>query len=194
MPLTKQVVVGFFVRVVAVFLFFYLAWPMVGGGFAFLFQKAGHPWVALGSRGTGWLDAPAHADGYDDTQVVVTDVVSRQKRTTLVSSRRHAYLPLSFSLALALATPLSWWRRLRMAGVNVAFVGLYVAAKLALFPIAYGGDPTFLGSGSRWILWVVSAPAAGWMLPPLVIWLMTCLRVPVWSRVPAKAPSADTAR
>jgi len=90
-------------------------------------------------------------------------------------------MPTAFVLALTLATPVAWPRRVWSALWALLWVNLYVAIKLALFPIAYGGDDpvgamTFAGI-LRWVFWVVGASSVGWMLVPLLIWAILAFRV-----------------
>ncbi len=170
---------------VALFLLFFsilmALWSPFANGYGWLFRTTGNVLIGENARGRVWFEQPDDADGRHDTQLAVVDPKEKVKRATKMSSRRHGYMPTIFLLALTLASPVAWPRRLGCALWALLWVNLYVAIKLALIPTAYAGvDPTgtqTVASVLRRLLWVVGASSVGWMLVPLLIWTVLMLRV-----------------
>lgn len=181
--------IAFFVRFLLIFIAFLVLWFPFADGYGWLFRTSGNILVGQGSQGRVWFERPDSADAHHDVQLIVVEPKERVKRTTEISSRRHGYMPTSFLLALTLAAPVGWPRRLWSALWALLWVNVYVAAKLTLFPIAYvGGDPIgamTLAGVLRRILWVLGASSVGWMLVPLLIWAILTFRL-------LFRPSADT--
>jgi hypothetical protein len=170
----------FLIRSLLIFVGLLALWGLTGHGYARLFRTVGNVLVGQGSQGRVSFDQPDNADEHHDTQIVVIDPNARLKRTTQLSSGRHGYMPTSFLIALTLATPVAWPRRFRAVLWGLLGVNAYIAVKLILFPIAYGGDDPVgawtLPGGLRWLFWVVGASSVGWMLVPLLIWAVLTFR------------------
>lgn len=174
----------------ALFLLFFIIllalWSPLANAYGWLFRTTGNVLVGEDSRSRVWFERPEDADDRHDTQIAVVEPKERVKRATKISSRRHGYMPTIFLLALTMATPVAWPRRLRYALWGLLWVNLYVAIKLALIPTAYGSvDPS--GSWTvagilRRLFWVVGASSVGWMLVPLLIWAILTFRVLFRSR------------
>ncbi len=178
--LSVNSLLAFFARFLLIFLVFLALWGLASHGYGRLFRTTGNVLVGLGSQGRVWFERPDDADEHHDTEVVVIDPHARLKRTTQLSSRRHGYMPTSFLIALTLATPVAWPRRFRSVLWGLLAINVYIAAKLILFPIAYGGDDPIgawtLPGVLRWTFWVVGASSVGWMLVPLLIWPVLTFR------------------
>jgi len=177
----SQSLIAFFAWFLLIFVAFLLLWTPLGKEYGGILRMAGNGLVGTDSRNLVWFECPAKPTDHHDIYVVVGNPKDRTKRSTPISSYRHGYMPTAFLLALTLATPVAWPRRLRSVLWALLWVNLYVALKLALFPIAYGGDDAIgawtLAGLLRWMFWVVGASSVGWMLAPLLIWAI--LTIPV---------------
>jgi len=172
---------GFFARFLLIFVVLLLLWSPFGNAYGRLFRTTGNILVGQGSQGRVWFERPETHDENHDVQIVVIDPNARLKRTTQLSCRRHGYMPTSFLIALTLGTPVSWSRRLRSVLWGLLAINAYIAAKLIVFPIAYGGDDPIgvwtLPGGLRWLFWVVGASSVGWTVVPLLVWAILTFRV-----------------
>lgn len=179
--ITLRSFLAFIAWFLLIFVVLLLLWRPLGSGYGRLFRAAGTGLVPAESRSRIWFESPEGPTNRHDVQVVVGNPKEHTKRSTKISSRRHGYMPTAFMLALTLATPVAWPRRLRSALWALLWVNLYVVIKLALFPMAYGGDDPVgafsLAGILRRIFWVVGASSVGWMLVPLLIWATLTLRV-----------------
>jgi hypothetical protein len=175
-----RTLLGFLVRSLSIFVTLLALCGLASDGYGRLFRVAGTVLVGAGPQGLVSIERPETPDKNHDVQIVVIDPDARLKRTTQISSRRHGYMPTSFLIALTLATPVAWPRRVRSVLWGLLAVNAYIAAKLILFPIAYGGDDPVgawtLPGVLRWLFWVVGASSVGWMLPPLLIWTVLTFR------------------
>jgi hypothetical protein len=171
---------GFLIRSLLIFVALLALWGPASHAYGRLFRTTGNILVGQGSEGRVCFERAETHDESHDAQIVVIDPNARLKRTTQISSRRHGYMPTSFLIALILATPVAWPRRFRSVLWGLLAVNAYIAAKLILFPIAYGGDDPVgawtLPGGLRWLFWVVGASSVGWMLVPLLIWAVLTFR------------------
>jgi hypothetical protein len=172
---------GFFARFLLIFVVLLLLWSPFGNAYGRIFRAAGNGLVSAESRSRVWFEQPEKPDDHHDVQVVVGNPKKHAKRSTPISSYRHGYMPTAFLLALTLATPVAWLRRLWFVLWALLWVTFYVAIKLALLPIAYGGDDpigawTFPGV-LRWVFWVVGASSVGWTVVPLLVWAILTFRV-----------------
>lgn len=155
-----------------------VAWEGLGSFYGALFRGAGDvlavgsgPWTVKYSR---HLDL----DSNHDTQVLLRNRQDGLQRDVNLSSRRMAYMPTAFLIALVLATPTS--RERKRLALLWGFIGVhfYIALRLALVPATY---IALRGEESRETLltsleWVFSGSSAGWMVVPLVIWLIVTLK------------------
>jgi|GEM_PF-1772236 len=152
-------------------------WAIWGSAYGTLFRGAGDA-MAFGSGSwTVKYLQKRDEDPNHDTQVLLLNPNKHLKRSVSLSSRRMAYMPTVFLLALIIATPIP--RPRKPIAILWCFVGvhLYIASRLALVPATYITEPgaeseqTFLTT----LNWVLSGSYAGWALVPLVIWLLVTL-------------------
>jgi len=173
--------VAFFACFLLIFVVLLRLWSPFGTGYGRIFRAAGNGLVSAESRSRVWFEQPEKTDDHHDVQVVVGNPKKHAKRSTPISSYRHGYMPTAFLLALTLATPVAWLRRLWFVLWGLLWVNFYVAIKLALFPIAYGGDDPIgawtLPGVLRWTFWVVGASSVGWTVVPLLVWAILTFRV-----------------
>jgi len=111
MPPLKRLA-GFFARLLLLYGVFIVAWPVVRPGYVMFFRAGGN--FLLGSFGSmGQVRfKPNPGDDPDyDTQVVLTNLANRARRTTESDSRFLGYMPVAALVALILATPITWRRR-----------------------------------------------------------------------------------
>ena len=164
-----------------IFVVLLLLWSPFGDAYGRLFRATGNILVGQGAPGRICFERAETPDEKHDVQIVVIDPNARLKRTTQLSSRRHGYMPTSFLIALTLGTPVAWSRRLRSVLWGLLAINIYIAAKLILFPIAYGGDDPIgawtLPGVLRWVFWVVGASSVGWAVVPLLVWAILTFRV-----------------
>ncbi len=165
--------IRFFLTFLFTFAAFIAAWNVVGSAYGSLFRGAGGmmaiatgPWSVKYSR---QLDGDVH----HDTQMLLRNRRDSLKRDVSLSSRRIAYMPTAFLIALTLATPVPWARKRIAMLWGLIGVHINIAARLAILPATYiaarGEDTseTLL----RKLEWVLSGSSAGWAIVPLIIWV-----------------------
>jgi hypothetical protein len=110
-------------------------------------------------------------------------------------SRLQGYKPTAFILALTLATPIPWRRRIRAVLWASLLVNVYVAVRMAVFLlVAFSGDNSLalFTPGPFWkgvltyLNWVVVVSYAGWLVLPLLIWLVVVCACRQWRPAPAQ--------
>ncbi|MFT5050085.1 MAG: hypothetical protein ACI8QZ_001479 [Chlamydiales bacterium] len=118
------------------------------------------------------------------------------------SSRNRGYLPTVCGIALALATPIVWRRRLRAALLTALLTQVFVGARLALSiiqmlqarPRINADLPSILSTPASHELFQrltsVEREASLFFLVPLGIWAVVTLRMDdierIWNTVPAE--------
>ncbi len=178
--ISVKALITFFFLFLLIFAGLLLLWSPLAVGYGWCFRIAGNGLVGGGSPNPVWFERAEKLTELHDVQVVVVDPRDHTKRSTPLSSYRHGYMPTAFILALTLATPIAWRRRFWSALWALFLVHNYIALKLVLFPVAYGGGESGTWSVPgvlRWMFWVVGASSVGWMLVPLVIWAILSFRL-----------------
>jgi len=169
--------IRFFLTFILTFAALIVAWSVVGSAYGSLFRGAGGamaiatgPWSVKYSR---QLDGDSH----HDTQVLLRNRRDSLKRDVNLSSRRMAYMPTIFLVALTLATPVPWARKRLALLWGLIGVHVYIAARLAIVPATYiaarGDDSETL---LRKLEWILSGSSAGWAIVPLIIWVVITLK------------------
>lgn len=173
-------------------------WSVAGDAYAAAYRSLGN--AAFGTFfGSGGLVElrPAPPGAAADSVLAVR---SRQRLVwgeTVHSARLTGYLPTIEVIALVLATPLPWRRRLRALGWALGGVQLFVALRLLLALVHYfnGTEP--------WSLYALGAPASRLLaaafellvvsptpsfVVPVVIWMAATFRRGDWERLTGGRP------
>lgn len=167
-------------------------WPRVSGGYANLFRAAGQRMFGkFGSKGLVFFQPAEAADAFLDTRLIIgnRDQLKPGGRlpgaTIDLSTRTSGYVPVAFLIALILATPLPWRRRLRALGWGLLWVHGFIAALLALMIVyQYSNNPS-IGLFQLGWFWKKTVDAlyqifVGYIgalfVVPVVIWLGVMFR------------------
>ena len=153
-----------------------------GRAYAEFFVSLGNAAVAIGPSRTARFEVPVTDPGKNDHRDIELHLVDRRlglQKKVAISSHRHGVMPTAFLAALILATPLTWRRRMGVLAIGLVLLHAYLVLKFVFFPLAYAPLPEGTEKGlwtrtSAHLLWVVGATSAGWMMPPLLIWLLLC--------------------
>ena len=189
-----RVLGGFFLRFLVVFVLVMAPWPVVGDVYAAFFRAGGNLlFSSFGSEGRVQFRRlsdrePPHAA--EDTDMILVNRRTRAESVFSAGSRQQGYKPTAFVLALILATPIPWARRLRAALWGLLCVNVYVAFRVAvLLAGAFSGNNKLAlftpgpvaGFVLDYIGWVVVASYAGWLILPLGIWVLVTFRLRDWN-------------
>ena len=161
-------------------------WPGFQKGYAAFYQVVGN--AVFGSFGSGGLvrfQPIAASGGEMDTEIVIRRRDSPVKGTTPHSAWVTGYLPTAECIALILATPLAWRRKLKALLWGLLLVNAFVAMRITITLIYW------FGTDGRWALYqpgpfwskvlygvfhfVAVEPAGGFAVPAL-IWMLVCFR------------------
>ncbi len=198
---TARPIVAFALRLVILYAVLAAPWPGVRPGYAAMYRSAAD--LVLGSMLDGRLrfePIPGAADGKDVMVRLRAAEGSNQRLSMPHDSRLTGYLPTAELIALVLATPLAWPRRLIALAAGLMTVSAFIGVRLAAL-VAYvyaheaTGAPGGLISAAYEVLAV--APTPGFVVPVL-IWALVCFRpaeASAWMRRVARpAGPADAAR
>jgi hypothetical protein len=181
----------FCVRWTLAFGFLMAPWPGVASAYGDAYR-----WCVNALPPSLWLPArvqftsiPSSARG-NDTGVEASVVRGRVRiqRKAELNSMLQGYLPIAFTMSLAIATPIAWSRRLRVIAWASASASAYVLVRAALFvPLALSGsapDAIYMISPYAEKLreagtWIVLSTLVGDFGIPLAIWAIL-----VWLAAP----------
>jgi len=180
----------FSIRLVLIYVLLVMPWPGVGPGFAAVYRGTVNSlaWVFRLDRHLHVSSTPDQASR-GDTVLATTNPQTEARIRIEHGSRDWGYLPLAASLALVLAVPSPWPRRIR-AGVllmvlTLLFVGLRIAIA-ALYGLSSVGVVA-LGEGMRkWIgqlMLAFSATPVNSFVAPILLWLLVLYWTYDWSNV-----------
>jgi len=135
------------------------------------------------------LDVKAFKGGHSSDSAIILRPTKRRATRRPFSSRNRGYLPTVCGIALALATPIVWRRRLRAALLTALLTQGFVAGRLALSVIQMLQDnprlnadlPAMLSTPTMHKLFQrftsVEREATLFFLVPLGIWAVVTLRM-----------------
>ncbi len=195
-------VVGFALRAAAIYAVALLLWAAVGTPFRVAFE--GFSEFALGVVSTRVdveylpLDEPA---GDFDTRLAVANRAAGVRRSTPVSVRQLAYIPLCAVLALVLATPVSWSRRRRAAWISAVLVLVFAVGRVGLKVLYEASDEGLglitLSPGVRSVLenvvHAVFHSVVASVAIPVVVWAFVTFRAGDLRRLLHGTPSEQAA-
>jgi hypothetical protein len=156
------------------------SWPLCGPAYAFFLCESGNIlFEAVGARDYVRIRAAAAPDDeMDDTFILVRQGTSTNWTSTKVSSWHLGFLSTSLLVALTLATPLGWRRRVWASVGGVVVLHAFVLVRLSVNVLAariHTGD-TFWGR-----VWLVNVTNIGVGYPvscfvPVLIWIAVTMR------------------
>ncbi len=205
LALRASQVAFFFVKVIAVYVLLVAAWPVARSAYTPAFcAMADLSFWRFGSAGRvdfRPIDPPSGNNSALDFDIRLENIRTRQTGTFELerNSRNMAYLPMAFTAALILATPVPWRRRLTalLAGLCLisAFIGLQLA--LHLLNVFSNPDPLnqfALAPWSKTLVQVslkvaVLSPVTAY-IAPVFVWVLVAFRRDDWKALagPATVP------
>lgn len=178
---------GFFVRCVIWYALLIAPWPGVMDAYRAVFRAAGNRvFQSIGRGGSVSFEPRTSVDHTGDTTLVFTKVRHYRASTDMqVNSAYVGYRPTAFLVALVLASPVPWSRRVVALLVGLVLVTGFVAARvwLQVFDVFTNGDALVLFSPAPWmkqvlrasVLILFRAPAGHYMVP-MLIWMVVIYR------------------
>lgn len=186
--------IWFFVRLTVLYALFAFPWQPVEAGYSRVFAMCadGLTWGCWGQSGIFGSDALIRVyAGFDEDAERDINIVAGNKSTGAgtdkirTSSRHLGYMPAVVLIALILATPIPWTRKLWAVLWGLLWVHLFVLLRFALLVVMifHGDNPyslfhwpppwdTVLDEGTN-ILTVV--PATEYVVP-LILWMAVTFR------------------
>ena len=193
---THRAMVGFFVRLLVINALLMIPWPGWREMYATGFRTVAN--VLLGSMGHNGEVRFEPGDGNEsgvDTQIVLRNRQTQAQSHLSFSCRYAGWMPTAMTMALVLATPLSWKKRLTALVFSLALVQAFVFARLWVY-LAYlfsAGDTLAVldaGPAVHSVLGAISdgllISLIGSFLGPILIWLVIAVRKLQWSEPPKK--------
>lgn len=195
---------GFLVFSLVIYGLLVYPWPGVMDGYRWYFCAGAN--ALLGSVGGAKISFKpiAAADHAKDTNVVIQIPRPPYARGQLeLKCTYTGYRPTAFMIALVLATPLAWRRRLRALLWCLLWVQVFIAFRvdLRLLDAVSNADalavftpgPFWKGLLSGLNLVFFTAPASDYTVPAF-IWLLVCFRRGDLQRVLGEQPEKELAR
>ena len=174
-----------------------LAWPIVGGAYAWTYRATGEAlFGTFGSRGFVRLQAKSVPEGFLDTETVLG---KRGVRSTVVVSQSSlvlGYLPTAELVALVLASPIPWSRKWRSMALGLLAIQAFIAVRLLLTVVhqySLAGPVRLFDPGPFWSSVLAIArqticvsPTFSFVLP-VFVWIVVALRREDINRIMGKA-------
>jgi hypothetical protein len=122
----------FVIFVFAIFLAFLLLWPVIGGAYSRAFINVSH--TLFHSMGKDVKVDFTRIDERDgrDVSMKVSNLRAGMMVERHIPSRYAGYIPTALLIALTIATPLSWRRRLTSLAIGLAALYVYIFTVLLL--------------------------------------------------------------
>jgi hypothetical protein len=161
-------------------------WPIVGASYGHLFRFGARGVAAIAGAMTASEVGIAATGERRDTELRVSRRAGGPLAVARIDSRFTGYLPSSLMLALAIATPVAWRLRLRIAFAGLLAIGVFIGARLACSIFLLGARPATGDAtpGSLRLLTVVETVlghvASSTTLVPLCIWILLFARWGSW--------------
>ena len=172
---------------------FVLIWPWVGDWYGRAFRAGtmemcrtiGASWVVV-------LEPAEHTTAHSDSEMFLINRQTRELAKQTLSSRYIGYAPTTFLVALILATPLTWRRRLTALLWGLVLTHAWIAFSMLLL-IVYGysrGDVVSIFDVSPFTRTalafmreaLVKAPVIKYTVPA-VIWMLVSFRRSDWAKM-----------
>ena len=195
---------GFFVRCMLYYGLLILPWTGLTAGYGALYRAGGNLlFCRFGSGGAVQFEPLSSQDHAFDTRLVLNKIRPPTVRAELdVKAAYTGYRPTAFLVALVLATPIPWSRRLRALVWGLLWVTTFVALRtgLRLFDTFTTPGPLALYNLSAFWKGVVTGmyrvlvlTPAGHYLVPAVIWGAVTCRRGGWATLLTTKPSGAAA-
>ena len=188
--LSLRRVVGFILFVAVTYLLLVLPWPGLRELYTRYFMAMGNelfqtPGLPTHDREV-WFRAPKYEHGPDkDVELAIRQGYSDTVWTTPLNSRLLGYLPAAQTIALIVATPIAWRRRVKSLVLGLLLVHAFIAIRLAV-SLMYSLTKSRIGAmGELTEFWrsavfrieevFTSVPTTSFVVP-LLIWMLVTLR------------------
>ncbi len=177
-PILKFLVIFFVVFVILI-----LPWPGLRGGYAAVYRWIGNTCWSSFSSVAAMRFEPLEPGEIDDAEGRDTKLTFRHRTvqappfTMAVNTRFQGYTPTAFVIALILASPVPWKRRLLALLIGIVLVSAFVAFRQYVFIANVIYQPEgVMGKVREFAYWVFVESFAGVFVIPLVIWLVATFR------------------
>lgn len=193
----RKPIVAFFLKVILFYALLMIPWPGVTAGYGSIFRACGNTvFRTFGSAGRVYF-APISPvpEGKDakDTSVTLENIQTRGARGTMdMNSRLMGYLPTAFAVALILATPVPWPRRLWALLWGILLMSGFAGFELALRLLDAFSDKNVLaifsfGPVGKALLMVLikvlaMSPVSAY-IAPIFVWILVTFRRSDWARL-----------
>lgn len=179
----------------ATYVLLIVPWPGMEARFADIYRTIGDNLIGGGLFG-GRVQFVPQAEGSTvfDTKLVLQNYETKARKEIPYSSRFGAYLPIATLIALVLATPLPWPRRLTTLLCGLLAMGIFITLRhCLLLLVGYSANDLVstlkLGAFPRRILvgvcgFLTMAPLSNVMVPALAwlaLWALNARRSPARS-------------
>lgn len=201
----RKLIAGFFLRFAVIYALLMAAWPFAGAAYGAAFRLVSE--IAFGelSRAASVRFEPIGSNSKYassmDTAVVLRNHRTKARGDLPMSSRYLGYVPTAMVIALVVATPLPWRRRLRALlwalVLTQAFIGLRVLLKLlavfsgsdalATFSLGNAGDATL-----AFLEVLITTSLTASYIGPIIIWIAVTFRA--GDREMLARPKSDAAQ
>ncbi len=152
--LPSRHLVGFVVRLAILYGLLAAPWPGLREAYARLYCGTTNAlFGAFGAKGVVQLRSVDSGGGNMDCEISIRNRSSSVVGTTQHSARITGYLPMATTVALVLATPLTWRRRLRALAWSVFWITLFILFRTWLTLLYW-----FCADGA----WHIYEPSALW--------------------------------
>jgi hypothetical protein len=184
-------IAGCFCRVALIYGLLVLPWPGVRAGYAAFFRAGGNLIFRSSIPGGSVRFRPApRPKGPIDTHVQFADLRSGTTTAVMTSSQKPGYLSTALVLALVLATPLPWRRRLRALFWGLILISAFVACELLIIVLHVfsAARLSLFGPPPPWdkVLTVAHQVATSgvvtWFIFPVFVWGLVCFRKTDWAK------------
>ena len=190
-------IAAFFLKVTLIYALLMIPWPGVTAGYGYLFRAGGNTvFRTFGSAGRVYFapisPVPKGKDA-KDTSVTLENIQTRGARGTMdMNSRLMGYLPTAFAVALILATPVPWSRRLWALLWGILLMCCFAGFELALRLLDAFSDKNVLAVFSLGpavkallvvLLKVLAMSPVSAYIAPIFVWILVTFRRGDWSKL-----------
>ena len=193
----------FFMKLVLVYVLLWAAWSFLGGAYGGVYRASANVvFTDFSARARAEFSREEDPNDRRDTRLAITNRLTGARKQVSISSFEAGYQPMAILIALVLASPINWARRLRvlLAGsvlvqiYSMASLGVLLSNKLLLDPLLRVASP------SAWdhaVSSILLGTLAGWPITCCFVPVVTCLllgfRGDDWNRLRMFATGASPA-
>lgn len=192
----RHVVAAFFIKLCVIYGVWLAAWPWTQNVYRAFFRQVGQSLLhKVGNTGRVKFTNMDQVERERDTLMILENTAfTKQHEENPVSARYLGYLPTGFTIALVLATPTPWHRRLWSLFLGVILIQLFITFQLWLGVLwRFSGPATdsffIYHPGTFWrgaldvLRKVLAMSPVTAYIAPVFIWLLVSFRVEDLTRI-----------